>query len=95
MRLAIVGPKMQTIPIIDRRLSVVLSGRALEAVAPHFDRFIAEASRSEFPGACTACLSHAAEQLEKLFDSAVVHSVGKYVHDEDARVRRNTCLGAG
>ena len=25
-RLAIVGPKMQTIPIIDRRLSLVLSG---------------------------------------------------------------------
>ena len=93
-RLAIVGPKMQTIPIIDRRLSLVLSGSALDSVAPHFDRFLSEASRREFPGACAAPLAQAATRLRELFELEIVRSVGEYVREEEDRMYRNPCISA-
>lgn len=94
-RFAIVGPKMQTILIIDRRLSVVLAGSAIDSVAPHFDRFLSEASRAEFPGACVTSLSDAASKLRDLFRLSVVQGVEQYVQEEENRVRRNRCINAG
>jgi len=66
-RLAVVTPKVQTLPMIDRRLSVVLSGAEFDTVAPHFDQFLSEARRREFPGADYATLPDAADKLEELF----------------------------
>jgi hypothetical protein len=86
-RLAVVTPKVQTLPIIDRRLSVVLSGSEFDTVAPHFDRFLSEAIRGEFPGAASVSLVDAAQTLKAMFDLDVVQQVMSYVENEESRIR--------
>jgi hypothetical protein len=93
-RLAVISPKMQTIPIIERRLSLVLSSALFDTVAPHFDRFLSETLSREFPGACAAPLSKAASVLGELFGLDIVQAVNKYVQDEENRVRRISCIDA-
>lgn len=85
-RLAVVTPKMQTLPIIDRRACVVLSGGEFDTVAPHFDRFLSEARRREFPGARMVPLSQAANELRAMFTQDVVQCVRSYVDDEERRM---------
>ena len=86
-RLAVVTPKMQTLPIIDRRLSVVVSGDEFDTIAPHFDRFLFEARQREFPGATTATISKAAEMLDELFRLPAVDGVKKYLQEETQRAQ--------
>lgn len=84
-RMAVITPKVQTLPIIDRRLSMVVSGAEFDTVAPHFDRLLFETRNGEFPGAATAAISEAATTLEKLLDLPVVQSVKAFVNAEEAR----------
>jgi hypothetical protein len=86
-RLCVVEPKVQTLPIIGRRLSVVLSGEAFDQVAPHFDQFLSEARRKEFPGAASVDLQEAAATLRLMFDQLVVTQVQQFVESEEIRVR--------
>lgn len=81
-RLAVVTPKVQTLPIIDRRLSVVVSGGDFDTIALHFDRFLFEARQSEFPGAATVTISDAAKKLEELFHLPIVDSVKEYLQGQ-------------
>ena len=94
-RLAVVTPKVQTLPIIDRRLSVVVSGDEFDTIAPHFDRFLFEATQSEFPGAATATISDAAERLEELFRLSVVDGVKEYLQGEAKRAQSAQQTEAG
>ena len=86
-RLAIVTPKVQTTPMVNRRASLVLSGEDFDTVAPHFDQFLAETRRKEFPGACMYTLSKAADELEKMFSQVTVQEVKKYIDKEECRIK--------
>lgn len=78
-RLAVITPKIQTLPMIDRRFSLVLSGEEFDTVVPHFDRFLFEAIHREFPGTAYASLREASVVLEQMFEDDVVKYVNKYV----------------
>nr|BAM62609.1 hypothetical protein [uncultured microorganism] len=83
-RLAVVNPKVQTIAKIDHRLSVLLSSKEIENVAPEFDRFIDEVTSGGFLGADYVLLPDAAKRLQAMFDLKVVAYVSSYVERETA-----------
>jgi len=85
-RMAVISPKVQTLPVIDRRLSIVVSGDEFDTIAPHFDRFLFEARQGEYPGAAVAPISTAAKKLEELFQLPVVETVKKYIDKEGVRI---------
>ena len=84
-RLTIITPKVQTLPIVNRRASIVLSGEDFDTVASHFDQFLDEARRCEFPGARMFHLSQAADELEKMFSLDVVQHTIRYIEQEERR----------
>jgi len=84
-RLAVVTPKLQTLSVINRRLSVVVSGGDFDTIAPDFDRFLFKATMSECPGAATVTISEAATVLERLFCLPAVDGVRKYIEQQRAK----------
>lgn len=86
-RLAIVTPKVQTTPMVNRRASLVLTGEEFDTVAPHFDQFLAETNRKEYPGACMFPLTEAANELENMFLQDTFKVVKEYINKEECRIK--------